>query len=201
MLLDWDSWLADFSNYGWWEVPAVITALLYILLAARKDRRCFIYGLISSAIYVYLTIRLKLYFDSFINAYYIAMSVYGWIDWSKADVSTELDIKRFSAKKLILYILSLLVISLFIGFLGEKYTDDSLPYWDAFTTVFSLLATYWVVKRYLENWLIWIVVDLVSAVIYLIKGLPLTSLLFLSYTIMAWYGYKNWRKTWQLKNA
>lgn len=196
-MLSWDQWLTDFSNYGWWEIPAVLGALLYVLLAARKNRWCFLYGLISSAIYIFLTLRLKLYFDTFINAYYVLMSVYGWIDWSAASKKDHIPIKKLGWKKLSLYCLSLLIPSLLIGWWAENYTDDALPYWDTFTTVFSLLATYWVVKRILENWLIWLIVDLICMVIYLFKGLPLTSLLFLIYTILSIYGYKEWKNEWK----
>jgi len=195
-----ESWYADFANYAWWEVPAVITALLYILLAARRNRWCFLYGFISSLIYVYLTLRLKLYFDSFINIYYLGMSVYGWIDWSKSDPSKELQVKRLGWKKFSLYAIAIGFISLFVGYWAAHYTDNSLPYWDAFTTVASLLATYWVVKRYIENWLIWIVVDLLSTFIYFFKGLPLTSALFLLYTFMAVFGYYKWMG-WARKDA
>lgn len=200
MNLNLESWYADFANYGWWEIPAVIAALLYILLAARRNRWCFIYGLISSAIYIYLTIRLKLYFDSFINIYYVGMSVYGWIDWSKNDPSKGLQIERLGWKKFSIYSIAILAISLVLGYWAKHYTDDSLPYWDAFTTTASLLATYWVVKRYLENWLIWIVVDLLCTFIYFFKGLPLTAALFLLYTFMAGFGYYKWMQ-WERKDA
>jgi nicotinamide mononucleotide transporter len=200
MDLTLESWYADFANYGWWEIPAVIAALLYILLAARRNRWCFAYGLISSAIYIYLTIRLKLYFDSFINIYYVGMSVYGWIDWSKNDPSKELQIDRLGWRKFGIYAILIVIISLVLGYWAEHYTDDSLPYWDAFTTVASLLATYWVVKRYLENWLIWIIVDLLCTFIYFFKGLPLTAALFLLYTFMAVFGYYKWMQ-WERKDA
>lgn len=196
MSLAFESWYADFANYGWWEIPAVITALLYILLAAKKNRWCFVYGLISSLIYVYLTYRLKLYFDTFINAYYIGMSVYGWVDWSASRKNEDVPIVRLGYKKLFTFSIITFALSMLIGWWADLYTDNILPYWDSFTTLFALLATYWVVKRYIENWMIWMLIDLISFFIYLYKGLPLTSFLFLTYSIMSWYGYKNWNKTW-----
>lgn len=198
MDLSWETFWKDFSNYGWLEIPAVITAVLYIILAARKNKWCFLFGLISSAIYVYLTIQLKLYFDTFINTYYIGMSILGWMAWSQSTDRTDLPIIKLGWKKLLLYSSITLMLSMLLGWWASIYTDDALPYWDAFTTIFALIATYWVVKRILENWLIWIVVDLSCTFIYLYKGLPLTALLFLSYTIIAIYGYKNWQKSIRL---
>ena len=197
MDFSWEQWISDFSNYGWWEIPAVLGAIIYIVLAARKNRWCFFYGLISSAIFIYLTLQLKLYFDSFINAYYVIMSVYGWIDWSKADKDHEVPVVKIGWKKLMIYSLVFLALAALIGWWAEHYTDDALPYWDSLTTVFALLATFWVVKRYIENWIIWLVIDTISCVIYLYKGLPLTSLLFLTYAIMSIYGYINWQKNWK----
>jgi len=201
MDFSWESWYADFTNYGWWEIPAVLAALLYIILAAKQNRWCFLYGLVSSAIYVYLTLRLKLYFDTFINVYYVAISVYGWFDWGKADESSEVKVHRIAWRKFASYSLLIIAGSLVLGYLAERFTDDSLPYWDSFTTLASIIATYWVVKRYLENWLIWIIVDLLCAIIYLYKGLPLTAGLFLLYTFTALFGYVNWLKLWKVKNA
>jgi len=195
--LSLDSWIADFANYGWWEIPAVLSAILYVVLAAKKNRWCFLYGLISSLIYVYLTIELKLYFDSFINAYYILMSVVGWINWSSVEKEDNVPVIKMGWKKFISYLTLTLLLSLLFGWWAANYTDDALPYWDAFTTLFALLGTYWLVKRITENWIIWIVVDLVSFAIYLYKGLPLTSLLFLLYTVMAIYGYIQWNRNWK----
>lgn len=197
MNFSWESWLTDFSNYGWLEIPAVITAVIYILLAAKKNKWCFVYGLVSSAIYVYLTYRLRLYFDTFINAYYILMSVYGWLDWQSAQKNEEIPIVKIGWKKLGIYSIITLLLAMLIGWWAELNTNNILPYWDSFTTLFALLATYWVVKRILENWFIFIIIDFVSFLIYLYKGLPLTSLLFLSYCIMSIYGYKNWKREWQ----
>ncbi|MAY85018.1 MAG: hypothetical protein CMP59_12890 [Flavobacteriales bacterium] len=196
-----DSWQADFANYGMWEIPAVLAALIYVILAARRNRWCFLYGFISSAIYIYLSFHLKLYFDTFINAYYVAMSVYGWIDWTKEDVENDAKVLRIGWKKFSYYSIGIVALSFILGSLAENFTDNSLPYWDSFTTLGSLLATYWVVKRYIENWIIWVLVDLVYVFVYLAKGLPLTSVLFFSYTFMAIFGYFNWNTLWKAKSA
>ena len=98
-----------------------------------------------------------------------------------------------SLKKFVIWLLLALAISLMLGF-SASYTDAALPYWDAITTVYAVLATFLVVKKVIENWLIWIVVDFIAMLMYFEKGLLLTAGLFLIYTIIAIHGYVQWRK-------
>lgn len=181
------------SNFSLLELIAVLTALAYIALASIGNKWCFLFGFISSAIYVYLATVLKYYFDSFINFYYLVMSVYGWLVWSKKGKGKDLAINSMPIKNLIRWLLLALAISLLLGFVAS-YTDAALPYWDAITTVYAILATYLVVKKVLENWLIWIGVDFIAMIMYFEKELLLTAALFLIYTVIAFHGYFKWKK-------
>ncbi|MEQ8908244.1 MAG: nicotinamide riboside transporter PnuC [Vicingaceae bacterium] len=185
--------LAESQHFSWLETIAVLTALIYVYFASKGNRVCFFFGLISSAIYIYIATDLKYYFDSLINAYYVIMSVYGWFSWKSSRLS-ELEVKSMPKSQFGILILTGITISLFLGFASYKLTDAQLPFWDAITTVFSLIATWLVVKKVLQNWLIWIVVDFIAMIMYYEKGLLLTSLLFLIYTIIAIRGYFIWRK-------
>lgn len=180
-------------TYGWMESIAVLSALIYVYLASKGKRLCFLFGLISSAIYVYLTIQLKLYFDTFINSYYIYMSFAGWFAWKKQN-NGEIYVQKISTKRLRISLLIGFPLTLLLAFWADRYTDASIPYLDAFTTVFSIIATWMVVKKYLENWLFWIVIDSVAAGMYFYKELYLTALLFILYTIIAINGYFKWKK-------
>jgi nicotinamide mononucleotide transporter len=180
-------------TYGWLESIAVLSALVYVYLASKGNRLCFIFGLISSAIYVYLTIQLKFYFDTFINSYYIYMSFAGWFAWKKQN-NGEIAVQKLTTKKLNLSLLIGFPLTFLLAFWADQYTDASIPYLDAFTTVFSIIATWMVVKKYLENWLFWIVIDAVAAGMYFYKELYLTALLFILYTIIAINGFFKWKK-------
>jgi nicotinamide mononucleotide transporter len=90
--------------------------------------------------------------------------------------------------------LSGISLTLILAFGAERFSTAELAYLDAFTTVFAIIATYMVVKKYIENWLIWIVVDLVASGMYFYKDLYFTSLLFLIYTLIAIFGYFKWKK-------
>ena len=186
--------LSEVQLLNWLEITAVLTALIYVFLASKGNKWCFVFGLISSAVYVYITLKFNLYFDVIINIYYVAMSYFGWISWSNEKDNEPLQISHVPKKQLQSFILIGFLVTLILAFLAEYLTDAELAYFDAFTTTFAIIATYMVVKKQLENWLIWIIVDLVASGMYFYKELYFTSLLFLIYTIIAVFGYFKWKR-------
>lgn len=176
------------------EILAVISGLAYVVLASKGNKWCFLFGLISSVIYVYITFIYHLYFDTSINIYYIIMSFIGWYEWSNKQEKSDLVINTTAKNKLITGILSSAVVCIILAFFVDRFSDAELAYADAFTTVFAIYATWMTVKRYIENWIIWIVVDLVASFMYFYKELYFTSLLFIIYTVIAIVGYFKWEK-------
>ena len=158
--------LSEVQLLNWLEITAVLTALIYVFLASKGSKWCFVFGLISSAIYVYITLKFNLYFDVIINIYYVAMSYFGWISWSNEKDNEPLQISHVPKKQLQSFILIGFLVTLILAFLAEYLTDGELAHFDAFTTTFAIIATYMVVKKQLENWLIWIIVDLVASGMY-----------------------------------
>ena len=175
-----------------WEWLGVLTALIYVFLATRGHRTCFIFGLISSIIFVEICFSDRLYFDTAINSYYIVMSVVGWINW-KSD-SDEVQAVSIGKRNFLIYSLIGLGLSAVLGYITNSYTDASLPYIDAFTTVFAVIATWMLVRKMIENWIIWIVADAVSIFMYAYKDHWPISILFGVYTLIAIYGYYHWKK-------
>ena len=172
------------------EWISVVAAIIYVFLAARGNRACFIFGFISSAIFVHICFKDHLYFDAAINIYYVIMSIVGWIQWSAS--SDHFQVIRIPTKFFILLSLSSIVLSILLGYLVDKYTDATLAYVDAFTTVLAVVATWMMVKKVLQNWLIWIVADAVSIFMYAYKDHFPIALLFIIYTILAFYGWHQW---------
>lgn len=130
-----------------------------------------------------------------LQLFYVGMGVYGWWQWRQTLAETgEFHVNRI-AKKLLagLIIFGMLAIPLF-GYLLDTYTDSDLPYWDSYTTVFSFIATWMMARRFIQNWVIWIVVDASCVAIYSYKGLNATALLFVIYTLMAIYGLYHWNQ-------
>jgi nicotinamide mononucleotide transporter len=184
------------SAMPWLEATGVITALLFTLLAAYEKRACWPFGFISSVIYVYLCVEIKLYQDAIINMYYVIMAIYGWWNWSKpiSDQNEKIPVSSLKKNERIQYFLIGIIFTGISGSLFYFYTDASFPFADAFTTVFAFLATWLQAHKKIENWIVFFVVDAVSAVLYFQKSLYLTSLLFVLYTLLCVFAWNHWNQ-------
>lgn len=184
----------ELTVMGFLEIVAVVSALIYVYFASKEKSICFLFGFISSAIYVYICLEHKLYFDTIINVYYIAMSIVGWMAWSPSKKSKSQKISYLGLKWTLFWCVLGLLLVFITGSLAESQTDASLPYIDSLTTVFALIATYMVVKKYIENWILFVIIDGISIWLYFYKELYLTSILFAIYTLIAIRGYYLWKK-------
>ena len=181
------------------EWVAVGLAISYLLLAIRENSWCWPAAFLSTSIYVYLFFAVSLYMESFLNFYYMAMAIYGWFQWQDlskktTNESSTTSIVCWTIKRHGILVLTTLVMVLISTGLLKEYTDQEFALVDSFTTWFAILATYMVTQKVLENWLYWIVIDLVSIYLYLSKGFSLTAILFLCYVILAVSGWFNWKK-------
>ncbi len=180
-----------------YEALAMVLSLAYIILAIKQSLWCWVAAFFSTLIYAILFFDASLLMDSFLNAYYLLMAVYGWYSWKYTNAlkeNEELNISTYTIKKNILIIISLTILSLVLGYIMSNYTKADFAYMDSFTTVFAIFATYMLTKKVIENWLYWIVIDAVSIYIYIQKGFYLTAILFVLYTILALVAYMSWKK-------
>lgn len=120
------------------------------------------------------------------------MSVIGWFAWKQ--VGEKQKILKMSMVRFSISIAVVIVVAILLGYFSDKYTDASLPYIDSFTTTSAVLATWMMVNRYIQNWLIWVVVDCVSIFLYIYKDHWPIAILFFVYTVISIYGFINWRK-------
>ena len=176
-------------NWSIIESIAVFFSVLYIVLAARESIWCWGAACISVSIYIYICYTAKLYPETGLQIFYLIMAGAGYYMWNK---DKKEEIKEWTELKHLGIIFLGTILTLFMGFYFSIYTDSVMPITDSFTTIFSLIATYMVVKKVLGNWLYWIVIDLVSVYLYFNRDLHLTSLLFIVYTIIAVFGYFSW---------
>lgn len=197
-----------------WEWIAVLTGVLYVILAALRNNLCWIFAIASSGIFIYLCLDGKLYIESVLQAFYIVMAIVGWISWRKNDQSESDqmdklldspehrgDVKTWPLNYHGFNILISGAVAFLLGFCFDTFTDQANPYMDAFTTVFSLAATYMVVKKVLENWIYWIVIDIVSIFLYHDRGYSLSAVLYFLFTILAIVGFVAWRKRFKTQSA
>lgn len=176
-----------------WEAAAVVLGVLYLLLAVRESLWCWYAAFASTSIFLVLFWNVGLLMESALQIYYLAMAVYGWWHWQRGkDGQAELAISRWGARQHLVALAAVLLISALSGALLQQYTNAALPYLDSFTTWGSILTTWMVARKVLENWLYWLVIDSVSIYLYLDRALYLTALLFAAYLIIVLFGYRKW---------
>ena len=193
------SWLA--ANYV--ELIGAILGFVYIFLSIRQNILTWPVGLLTSALYVYVFLSSKFYADMLLQVYYVGVSIYGWYHWVKGNPSAnaELSVTRLP-RKFYLPVLSVSLVLFLLFLFGLKYyTDSPVPFGDSLTTALSIVATWMLARKYLEQWLIWIFVDFFSAFLYAFKALWPTVVLFLVYTVMAIIGYQKWRSDMMKQNS
>ncbi|MDX2427748.1 MAG: nicotinamide riboside transporter PnuC [Xanthomonadales bacterium] len=180
------------------EVTAVVFAMAYLLLAVRENVLCWLFAFLSTAIYTVLFWDVSLLMESALNVYYMAMAVYGWYQWTRGgsngdDQPHALTVRSMSAKQHVIVIAAIASLTVVSGYLLSEHTTAAWPYVDSFTTWASVITTYLVTRKLLQNWLYWIVIDTVSVPLYIDRGLNLTALLFVAYVVIAVVGYFKWR--------
>lgn len=178
-----------------WEVVAVILAIAYLLLAAREHIACWYCAFTSTAIFTVLFFDVSLLMDSALNVYYMAMAIYGWRQWRYGGADSQgVAIRTLAPSHHGLIALAIAGCTAVSGFLLHEHTGAAWPYVDSFTTWSSVITTFMVAHKILENWLYWFVVDAVSIPLYIDRGLYLTAFLFFAYLVIVVIGFVSWRK-------
>jgi nicotinamide mononucleotide transporter len=180
------------------EWLATITGFLYIYYTIREDIRLWIYGIISSALFVWVFFKSSIYANSLLYIYYVIIGFYGWYTWSRSEKETDkeakLTIHNSSIKKLIGYISVSVISAIPVYFILRKYSDSDAPLIDAVLTTGGMVATWMLTQKLIEQWIFWIIIDLVWCGLMIYKGMYPTLLLFIAYTILAFKGYFEWKK-------
>lgn len=177
------------------EITGAVVGLLYLWLEYKASIYLWFAGIVMPLIYIFVFYRAGLYADMGINVYYLLAGLYGWVLWMrKSGSATERSITRTPLKLVVpLTVLSVLVFA-GIAFLLIRFTDSTVPYADAFITALSIVAMWMLAYKYLEQWLVWIVVDIASTILFLYKGLYPTAVLYGIYSVIAVFGYIEWKK-------
>jgi nicotinamide mononucleotide transporter len=188
----------DYSNvFIFLELTAVVFGIISVLFARKNNILVYPTGLVSTLIYVYILLEWKLFGDFIINIYYSVMSILGWYLWTrKKNGATEFPISVMNRKD---YLISSVIFTgtlLFVALV--YYFFDKFTHWTAYvdtlTTALFFVGMWLMAKRKIENWLLWIVADIISVPLYFYKGLTFSSIQFLLFTIIAILGYIEWRK-------
>jgi len=177
------------------EITAVVFAISYLLLAVKQDVRCWYAAIFSSFLYFFIMMSANLYMEAYLQIFYIFMAIYGWFQWNKiSEDKSKFIVRTWSIKQHLIVISSVISLAYISGSLLNIYTEAALPFIDALTTWGAIIATYMVAKKLLENWIYWFVIDSISVLLFMSRGLYLTSVLFFVYLIIIYFGYKSWTK-------
>ena len=191
--------MTEYLFQNWVEIAGAVLSVIYLYLSIREKSALWIFGFISSLLYIFVFFESKLYADMSLSFYYLGVSIFGWITWQQKTTQlqdTKLHITRISGKKQLLqYVLGTLIAYLAYYLILQYLTDSTIPAADSVVGALSVIATWMLAKKKIENWLIWIVVDAFAAGLYFYKELYPTAILFVNYTVMAVVGYKQWKKT------
>jgi nicotinamide mononucleotide transporter len=206
------AWLSD--NYI--EIFGAITGVIYVFLEIRQSIWLWPVGIITSAVYIWVFFTSKFYADMSLQWYYLIISCIGWYWWTKGagqrnqgegDKQEEEKVRKEEAENHLLKVTRLrlrtgAVLSVVFALLYalmftvlSRFTDSPVPGWDSFITSLSIVATWMLARKIFEHWFLWIVVNSVSAVLFLIKGLYPTVILYIVYCIMSFAGLIEWKKT------
>ena len=191
--------MQDIINYiskNWIEITGVILSLIYLHLSIRQKVGLWFFGIISSIFYTVVFVESGLYADMSLQVYYIAISIYGWIHWKKGHISQKEEIPAtfMASKDWIIAVIGTVVVCLLYYFILTRYTDSTVPVTDSIVGALSVVGTWMLAKKFIENWLVWIVADAICVGLYIYKDLYPTSVLNVIYTIMAGVGYWQWKK-------
>lgn len=177
------------------EIAGTITGLAYLWFEYKASIWLWPASIIMPAIYIFVYYDTGFYADMAISVYYLAASIYGWVMWLKrGSDGKSRPITRTPRKYILPLVAATAVLFAAIAAVLVNFTDSTVPYGDSFTTALSIVALWMLSRKYAEQWLAWIAVDVVCAVLYFYKGLYPTGALYALYAVIAVAGYFKWIK-------
>ena len=177
------------------EIAGAVIGLLYLYLEYRASVYLWPVGVIMPLFYIYIFFVSRFYADMGINIYYLFASIYGWIRWNKsASQKQGLAITHMPFRYWSVALPALSILFAGIAWILIRFTDSPVPFGDSFTTALSIVAMWMLANKYIEQWGLWIVVNVVSCALYAWKGLYPTALLYVVYSIVPVFGYFKWKQ-------
>jgi nicotinamide mononucleotide transporter len=182
------------------ETCGVITGILCVYLAAKNKILNWPFAIISVIIYIFIFWGARLYADMGLQVYFLFMNFYGWYFWTRKDANAKTPVSSITSKEILLSVISILAFTVVLGTFLYRGTDASFPFIDSFCTACSLVAQIFLARKVMENWLIWIFVDIIYIGVYIAKDLHLTAGMYALYIYIAIVGYLEWRREFRFQN-
>ena len=187
--------MEDFLTAHWLDIVTTVLGLAYILLEYRASLWMWVIGFAMQALGIVLYYQKGLYADCGMEFYYLSMTVYGYWKWVRGTSSkNSLPITHIPLRLLACWSVIMAAVWALIYWLLVTYTNSNVPLADSFTTALSLIGIWALAHKYLEQWFIWIAVDVVTSILYFYKDIPFKASLYALYVIIAIFGYMKWRR-------
>lgn len=187
---------------SWTQWVALVSGVIYVILAAREQITCWIFGIISCSVIAWDDFAsFKLYADGVLQIIYVGMGAWGLWQWSRGGEDNNHAIQVRPRREHLLVVAFVVLISWPISELLNTYTDASYGYLDTFTTVLSLFATWLLIHKAIGNWLYWIAIDAMYVVLFFRTGGKLVSVLYAIFLVVAIYGFIEWRRRYRQQLA
>ncbi|MDE7154015.1 MAG: nicotinamide riboside transporter PnuC [Muribaculaceae bacterium] len=178
------------------EIAGLLIGLAYLYFEYHANRLVWLMSIIMPMISMFIYFKAGLYADFSINIYYLVIAVYGYIAWSfslSKKKSRTLPISRMPGAYYLPVLVVLGGIFALLAWALIRFTNSTVPYWDAFTTALSIVGMWMLARKYVEQWLAWFIVDAVCVGLYIYKEIYFYAFLYAVYTIVALLGYRKWR--------
>ena len=177
------------------EIAAVMFGFANVFLLVRRSIWNYPFGLIMVSLYAWIFYDAKLYSDMLLQPFFFVIQLLGWWWWlTKRNDDGLVIVERMPIYQIPVYAGVAAICIVAVGGLMSRYTDAAVPYWDAATTVLSVIAQILLARRKLENWIVWIIVDVIAIGVYTYKGLNPTAMLYTVFLCLAIAGFVNWRR-------
>ncbi len=208
MNLIFDFFFGQYTDYSAIDIFLEITAVIFGFLSVwySKQNKIWVFptGMVSTAIYVYLLVKWELLGDMMINGYYFIMSMYGWYVWTrKIDEKQVTPISKTAPREKLFSVIIFIATLVFVYMIYHSFNKWTswVAYIDTLTTAIFFVGMWLMARRKIENWIFWIVGDLISIPLYFYKGFTFTSFQYLGFIFIAIFGYLAWKKTLDKKTS
>ena len=186
---------SEFLIAHWLDIVTTVLGLAYILLEYKASVWMWAVGFAMQALGIVLYYQKGLYADCGMEFYYLAMTVYGYWRWIRGNVSKEpLHIRHFPRRLILPWVLLIATVWAVIYWILVAFTNSNVPLADSFTTALSIVGIWALAHKYLEQWFIWIAVDVVTCVLYFYKDIPFKASLYALYVVIAIAGFYKWHQ-------
>ena len=192
----------SFLSAHWLDITTTALGLAYILLEYKASVWMWVVGFVMQSLGIVLYYQKGLYADCGMEFYYLAMTVYGFIAWMRhKQKATNLPIRHMPQDMAVPLMMVFPVIWAIIYFILISFTPSNVPITDSFTTALSVIGIIALSRKVLEQWFVWIVVDIVTSALYFYKDIPFKASLYALYVVIAVFGYFKWRKMMETNKA